>query len=179
MRSGRTLLRTRRDAMPSAAWWTLRRSRSSRSSWPRKGPGRSPASWWRQAAGPGGRYITKPRFECVSVDFSTCTPFSYACRKAVGRRTYDQLRHSVHPLYLVCLPMWTHRRAAWPIMQVVDVARRCARSCGASLVSFAAIPHGGGRLIPAARRRRAKGATLAELARSCAVVKSKISRLSA
>src|ERR1700736_4921884 len=59
-RSGRTLLRTRREAMPSAAWWTLRRSRSSRSSWPRKRPGRSPASWWRQAAGPGGRYIIEP-----------------------------------------------------------------------------------------------------------------------
>ena len=29
-RSGRTLLGTRREAMPSAAWWTLRRSRSSR-----------------------------------------------------------------------------------------------------------------------------------------------------
>jgi len=34
-RSGKTSLRTRRGAMPSAAWWTLRRSRSSRSSWPR------------------------------------------------------------------------------------------------------------------------------------------------
>ena len=45
MRSGRTSLRIRRGAMPSAAWWTLRRSRSSRSSWPRKKPGRSPASW--------------------------------------------------------------------------------------------------------------------------------------
>ena len=66
-RNGRTSLRTRRAAMPSAAWWTLPRSRSSRSSWPRKRPGRSPASCCRQAAGPGGRYITKQR----SVDFST------------------------------------------------------------------------------------------------------------
>ena len=47
--------------MPSAAWWTLRRSRSSRSSWPRKRPGRSPASWCRQAEGPGGQYITEQR----------------------------------------------------------------------------------------------------------------------
>src|SRR5438105_1706762 len=58
--SARTSRRTRREAMPSAAWWTLRRSRSSRSSWPWERPGRSQASWWRQAAGPGGRYITEP-----------------------------------------------------------------------------------------------------------------------
>src|SRR6516165_6222918 len=58
-RSGRTSLRTRRAAMPSAAWWTLRRSRSSRCSWPRKRPARSPASSCRQAGGPGGRYITR------------------------------------------------------------------------------------------------------------------------
>src|SRR5882724_4286149 len=31
-----------------------------RSSWPRIRPGRSPASSWRQAAEPGGRYITEP-----------------------------------------------------------------------------------------------------------------------
>src|SRR5712671_6866963 len=68
-RSGRTLLGTRREAMPSAAWWTLRRSRSSRSSWPRKRPGRSPASWSQQAVGPGGRYITEQRYACVSIDF--------------------------------------------------------------------------------------------------------------
>ena len=58
-RSGGTLLRTRRAAMPSAVWWTPRRSRSSRSSWPRIRPARSPASLCLQAAGPGGRYITK------------------------------------------------------------------------------------------------------------------------
>jgi hypothetical protein len=46
---------------PRAAWWTLRRSRSSPSSWPRIRPGRSPASWWRQAAEPGGLYFTKRR----------------------------------------------------------------------------------------------------------------------
>ena len=57
----RTLLRTRRVAMPSAAWWTLQKSRSSRSSWPRIRRARSPASFCRQAAGPGGRYITEQR----------------------------------------------------------------------------------------------------------------------
>jgi hypothetical protein len=58
-RSGRTSLRIRRGAMPSAAWWTLRRSRSSRYFWHRTRPGRSPANWSWQAAGPGGRYITE------------------------------------------------------------------------------------------------------------------------
>ena len=52
----RTSLPTRRAAIPSAAWWTLRRSPSSRSSWPRKRPGPSPASWLRQAAGLGGEF---------------------------------------------------------------------------------------------------------------------------
>ena len=60
-RSGGISCRTRRAATPSAAWSTLRRSRSSQSSWPRIRPGRSPASWSRQAAAPGGRYITEPR----------------------------------------------------------------------------------------------------------------------
>ena len=64
-----TSLRTRREAMPSAVWWTPRRSRSSRSSWPQKRPGRSQASWWRQAAGPVGRYFTSQRLECVFIDF--------------------------------------------------------------------------------------------------------------
>jgi hypothetical protein len=48
-----------------------RRSRSSRCSSPWTTPGRSPASSWRQAAGPGGRYITERRYEWVSIDFST------------------------------------------------------------------------------------------------------------
>lgn len=50
----------RRAAMPSAAWWTPRRSRSSRCSWPRTRPGRSPASWSRQPGAPGGRCIIRP-----------------------------------------------------------------------------------------------------------------------
>jgi NAD(P)-dependent dehydrogenase (short-subunit alcohol dehydrogenase family) len=50
----------RNAAMLSAAWWMLRRSRSSRSSWLQRRPGRSPASCCRQAAGPGARYITEP-----------------------------------------------------------------------------------------------------------------------
>src|SRR5579884_453896 len=74
-RSAGTSLRTRRGAMPSAAWWTLRRWRSSRSSWPRKRPGRSPASCCRQAAGPGGRYITERVFGC-----------SRDRRRSLGRR---------------------------------------------------------------------------------------------
>ena len=90
-----------RAAMPSAAWWTLRRSRSSRSSWPRIRPGRSPASCCRQAAGPGGRYITKQRFECVSVDFSTWKAvlrlIGYTRVSTWGRRLpaqLEQLRHA-------------------------------------------------------------------------------------
>ena len=49
-RSGAAGLRcpTLRAAMPSAAWWTPRKSHSSRYSWPRKRPGRSPANWSRQ-----------------------------------------------------------------------------------------------------------------------------------
>ena len=55
---------THRAAMPSAAWWTPRKSHSSRYSWPRIRPGRSPANWWRQPVGPGGRYFTERRFAC-------------------------------------------------------------------------------------------------------------------
>ena len=59
-RSGRISLRTRRAAMPSAAWWTPARSHSSPYSWPRIRPGRSPANWWRQPGEPDGQFITKP-----------------------------------------------------------------------------------------------------------------------
>src|SRR5947207_8041468 len=58
-RNGRISLQIRHAVMPSAAWWTRRRLRSSRPSWPRKRRGRSPASWLWQAAAPGGRYITE------------------------------------------------------------------------------------------------------------------------
>jgi NAD(P)-dependent dehydrogenase (short-subunit alcohol dehydrogenase family) len=63
-RSGATTRRTRRKAMRSAAWWTPRRSRSSRSSWPLRRRGRSPASSWWQPVGPAGRCTTEPRRRC-------------------------------------------------------------------------------------------------------------------
>ncbi len=78
-RSGRILRRTRRAATPSAAWWTPRRSHSSRYSWPRTRPGRSPANWSRQAEGPGGRCITDGSLlTCINFETRNTAAFQRA-----------------------------------------------------------------------------------------------------
>src|SRR5215472_15906916 len=64
----------------------LRRSRCW-SSLPRKRPGRSPASWCREAAGPGGRYIAKQRLECVSVDFKRAVRVDHQSQEVVLTRS--------------------------------------------------------------------------------------------
>ena len=68
----RTSPPTPRAAMPSAAWWTRRRSPTSRRFSPRTRPGRSAASSsWRRAA-PAGRCTTRTRLEASMITrFST------------------------------------------------------------------------------------------------------------
>src|SRR5438067_3386128 len=82
-RSGGTSLRIRCEAMPFAAWWTRRRSRSSPSSWPLKRRGRSPASWSRQVVGLGGQSITEQRND-IDVGSLCRLPFSFFLEEDEG-----------------------------------------------------------------------------------------------
>jgi hypothetical protein len=58
-------------------------------------------SYWRQAAGPGGRYFTEQRFECVSIDFfqrgkRSCARACFVTCSDRWRTTVSWRKQSLH-----------------------------------------------------------------------------------